>query len=81
MNTDYIEVICSNMMCFRVNAKTLEPLGISYYEPAAWNDPRSKQMSLGKWTGLYMLRLEAQEGFVSVLPTTKRKAHKVPKGI
>jgi len=44
-----IEVVCEDMMCFRVNAKTLEPLTVSYYQPAAWADPRGPQMSYGDW--------------------------------
>ena len=66
MNIDYIEVICPDMMCFRVNAKTIEPLGILYYEPAAWNDPRSKQMSLSRWSELYMLKLYEAQGIPSL---------------
>ena len=47
---DPIEVVCVDMRCFKVNPVTLEPLSCSYYEPAAWNDPRGPQMSHSEWT-------------------------------
>ncbi len=38
------------MQRFRVHEGTLEPVsGSSYYEPAAWRDPRGPQMSFGQW--------------------------------
>lgn len=46
---DWIEVVCPDMMCFKVDAETLEPLTCSYYEPAAWADPRGPQMSYDEW--------------------------------
>lgn len=48
-----IEVVGEDMMCFKVDAVTLDPISSSsYYEPAAWNDPRGKQMSVGRWSAL-----------------------------
>jgi len=44
-----IEVVCVDMMCFKVDAETLVPLSCSYYQPAAWNDPRGSQMSYSQW--------------------------------
>jgi len=44
-----IEVVCESKMCFRVDAQTLEPLGTTYYEPAALSDPRGPQMSHSEW--------------------------------
>lgn len=49
VNRSAIEVVCEDMMCFKVDAQTLEPLTCSYYEPAAWNDPRGPQMSYSEW--------------------------------
>jgi hypothetical protein len=45
-----IEVVCEDLTCFRVRADTLEPVGSSYYEPAAVRDPRGPQMSHGEWS-------------------------------
>jgi hypothetical protein len=36
---DRIKVVCPDMMCFPVDAKTLEPLACSCYDPYAWSDP------------------------------------------
>jgi hypothetical protein len=48
-----IEVVGLNMQCFKVRADTLEPLSSSsYYEPAAWRDPRGRQMGIGEWQRL-----------------------------
>ena len=44
-----IEVVCNDMMCFKVDAVTLQAVTCCYYEPAAWNDPRGPQMSYGEW--------------------------------
>lgn len=44
-----IEVVCKDMRCFKVDAKTLNPLCCTYYEPAVLNDPRGPQMSYGDW--------------------------------
>lgn len=44
-----IEIVCPDMMCFKVDATTLEPVTCSYYEPAALNDPQGPQMSYGEW--------------------------------
>jgi hypothetical protein len=46
---DTIEVVCLDMRCFKVDAHTLDPIGGSYYEPAAVTDPRGPQMSVGEW--------------------------------
>ena len=45
-----IEVVCPDMMCFKVDPVTLDALCCSYYEPAAWADPRGPQMSFAEWT-------------------------------
>jgi hypothetical protein len=47
--TGKIEVVGVDMMCFLVDAKTLEPISRSYYEPAAWSDPRCPQMGINEW--------------------------------
>ena len=45
-----IEVVCLDMMCFKVDPVTLNALTCSYYEPAAWwADQRGPQMSYGEW--------------------------------
>lgn len=49
LDRKYIEVVCENMMCFKVDPKTLDPLTCSYYEPAAFNDPRGPQMTFSEW--------------------------------
>jgi hypothetical protein len=43
------EVVCEDMMCFKVDPVTLEPKSSSYYEPAAWSDPKGPQMSYIQW--------------------------------
>lgn len=51
--TDLIEVVGVDMRCFKVRADTLEPIGCSYYEPAAWRDPAGqKQMCISEWQRL-----------------------------
>jgi hypothetical protein len=51
-NMNEIEVVCVSMQCFKVDAATLEPVGGSYYEPNAWNDPRGPQMTHSEWCRL-----------------------------
>lgn len=46
---DTIEVVGEDTICFKVRADTLDPIGGSYYEPAAVTDPRGPQMSVGEW--------------------------------
>lgn len=48
-NTQTIEVIGLDMMCFKVRHDDLEPVSSSYYEPAAWSDPRGAQMDVSEW--------------------------------
>ena len=51
MEKDFIEVVCIDMTCFKVDPITLDPFSCSYYEPAAWSDPQGrKQMSHSEWT-------------------------------
>lgn len=48
-----IEVVGVDMRCFKVRADTMEPIGCSYYEPAAWRDPAGqKQMCISEWQRL-----------------------------
>ena len=50
-NKGVIEVVCLDMMCFKVKSDTLEPVTCSYYESAAWTDPQGmRQMSFGEWS-------------------------------
>lgn len=44
-----IEVVCLDMQCFKVDAQTLDPIGGSYYEPAALSDQRGPQMDVMEW--------------------------------
>jgi hypothetical protein len=44
-----IEVVCQDMMCFKVDPDTLEAVTCSYYEPAAWSDPKGPQMPYSQW--------------------------------
>ena len=45
-----IEVVGVDMMCFKVDAESLNPIGPSYYQPAAWNDPAgNQQMDVNEW--------------------------------
>lgn len=45
-----IEVVGEDMQCFKVDARTLEPIGSSYYEPAALRDSQGReQISVGEW--------------------------------
>lgn len=37
--TDKIKVICTDLQCFPVHAKTLEPLACGCYDPWAITDP------------------------------------------
>ncbi len=46
---DLIEVVGVDMRCFKVQPGTLEPVGGSYYEPAAWSDPRGPQIGINEW--------------------------------
>jgi hypothetical protein len=57
--SETIEVVCEDKMCFKVDAVTLEPVGKSYYEPAALSDPRGRQMSHSEWSRSVMDRREA----------------------
>lgn len=47
--SEAIEVVGFDMMCFKIDPVTLEPLSCSYYEPAAWNDPTGPQMDIATW--------------------------------
>lgn len=62
-----IEVVGEDSMCFKVDAQTLEPLGGSYYEPAALTDPRGPQISYGEWC---RLRNEQREKEMRSRPAT-----------
>ena len=47
---EFIEVVGEDMQCFEVHPDTLEPIGCSYYEPAALRDPQGRrQMGIGEW--------------------------------
>jgi len=50
--TGKIKVVCGDLMCFPVHAKTLEPLSCGCYDPYAWSDPDPEPIStigIGEW--------------------------------
>lgn len=55
MNTGYytgkIKVVCADMGCFPVNAKSLEALACTVYDPYAWSDPEDavETISYEEW--------------------------------
>ena len=45
-----IRVICPDMMCFWVDATTLEPIGTAVYDAYAFSDPLpGPAMTLSEW--------------------------------
>lgn len=47
-----IKVIGEDLMCFAVNAKTLDPQSCSCYDPFAWSDPDPEAIEtigIGEW--------------------------------
>lgn len=48
--SDTIKVVDIDMMCFRADPKTLEPLGCSFYDPYAFAEPDTAEtIKLNEW--------------------------------
>ena len=60
--TGKIKVVSECMMCFPVDAKTLEPLSTGGYDPHAWTHPEDEveTISVSEWN----FRLGKKRGYL-----------------
>lgn len=74
--SNYIVVVNEDFMCFKVDSKTLQPLGCSFYDPYILTERINQQdiLSIGEWNLRQSIMREIGNEHTNKMPLVRKNS-------